>query len=166
MNFWLVALTPENYEVTRRLGFTVQGFARRNRRKVERMEPGDRLVFYVLERRVFPATATLTSRRFEEHTPLWVSPWPDEDFPYRVHIKPDIVLPEGKELDARQFAFRLEYVRRWVPEEWPLAFLQGDLHLVARADFELIENEMRRVLGMRLHASTLPEKNARRRKAG
>lgn len=166
MNFWLLAITPENYEVTRRLGFTVQGFARRNRRKVERMEPGDRLVFYVLSRRVFPATATLTGRGFEDHTPLWTSPWPGEDFPYRVPIKPDLVLPEGKELDTLQFAFRLEYVRRWVPEEWPLAFLQGDLHLIARKDFELIENEMRRALGLRLQGEGMAEKRPRRRRAG
>jgi hypothetical protein len=38
----------------------------------------------------------------------------------------------------------MEYVRRWPPEYWPLAF-QGNLHILPKSDFELLEQEMHKV---------------------
>ena len=43
---------------------------------------------------------------------------------------------------------RLEYVKRWPPEDWPLAFFDR-LHLLPQRDFRLIEGEMKRNLSMR-----------------
>jgi hypothetical protein len=37
----------------------------------------------------------------------------------------------------------MQYVKKWAPEQWPLAF-QGLLHLVPKQDFALIEDEMRK----------------------
>ena len=57
--------------------------------------------------------------------------------------KPDVVPDDDHVLDARFIAPRMEYVKRWAPEDWPLAF-QGLLHLIPKRDFQLIEHEMRR----------------------
>ncbi|MBI4200513.1 MAG: EVE domain-containing protein [Chloroflexi bacterium] len=143
-NYWMLVLTPENIRVTREQGFTVQGFRTGLRRKVERMEVGDRLLFYLSGIRRFAATATIISTYFEDHSPHWKGSGPREDFPWRVKIEPGVVLEEDQFLDARLIAPRLEYVKRWTPEWWPLAF-QGDLHLIPRADFSLLESEMREV---------------------
>jgi hypothetical protein len=51
-------------------------------------------------------------------------------------------------LDARQIAPRMLYVKRWAPEDWPLAF-QGQVHLLSSQDFSLIEHEMRRTADRR-----------------
>ncbi len=45
-NYWMLTITPENFKVTRDLGLTVQGFTTLSRKKVERMEVGDRLLDY------------------------------------------------------------------------------------------------------------------------
>ena len=45
--YWMVADSVENFRITRELGFTVQGMASRQRRKAQRMEPGDRLLLYI-----------------------------------------------------------------------------------------------------------------------
>ena len=58
---WMIALSPENFDATRAHGFTVQGVKNRHRKKAERMAPGDRILFYVNQVQVFPATATVTS---------------------------------------------------------------------------------------------------------
>ena len=68
----------------------------------------------------------------------------DEDFPYRINIKPTVVLDEELFIDAHQIAPRMEYVKRWTPERWPLAFM-GELHIIPRNDFALIEIEMERL---------------------
>jgi len=145
LNYWMLTITPGNYAVTRDQGLRVQGFGQRQRRKTERMSPGDRLMYYVRQDQVFPLAATITSKAFEDRSPLWHGPHPDELFMYRVRIRPDADLSEGGYIEAADIAPRLEYLRRWPPEMWPHAF-QGELHLLPRRDFDLLESEMRRLL--------------------
>jgi predicted RNA-binding protein len=141
VNHWLLTITPENWKATKELGISVQGFTSRQRKKVERMVPGDKLLFYIKDVRVFPATATVTSTCFEERDTRWKTFDPNETFPHRVRLRPVGVMPEGKELDAGLIVPRLEYLKRWPPERWPLA-LMGELHIIPRHDFEIIEWEM------------------------
>jgi predicted RNA-binding protein len=143
MNYWMVTISEGNFTVTRQQGWRVQGFTSRQRRKTDRMQPGDRLLFYVKEPRGFALAATITSPAFAEQTPLWRYHRPEETFPHRVRIRPDAVLPQGGYIDANQIAPRLEYLRRWLPEQWLLAF-DGELHMLPRRDFDLIEEEMHR----------------------
>ena len=151
-NYWMLVISLENFRITREQGFTVQGMRTSLRRKAKRMEAGDRLLFYISWAQRFAATATMTSAYFEDHSLLWKAQDPAEDYPCRVSIEPATVLEEEEFLDARQIAPRMEYVKRWVPEWWPLAF-QGDLHLIPRKDFSRIEDEMKRLVSVRANAS-------------
>ena len=146
MNYWMLVTNPENFAVTKGLNFEVQGFSSRQKRKTDRMSPGDRLLFYVTGWRVFPVAATLQSTTFRDTSPLWTSHRPDEAFPHRVRMRATTIPPEDKYLDALEIAPRLEYIRRWPPDRWLLAFGE-ELHLLPRRDFELIEGELSRVLG-------------------
>ena len=139
-NFWMINCNELNYNVTRQLGFTKQGLKSEYRRKVQRVEPGDRVIYYVTGSRVFTATATVT-RGYEE---VDDGPWFKEGkatWPYRIEIKPDVVLSDEQHIDAGMLAYRLEYVRKWAPENWHMAF-QGNLHLLSKNDFFLLESEM------------------------
>ena len=139
-NFWMINCNEQNYNVTRGLGFTGQGLKAEYRRKVQRVEPGDRVIYYVTGTRVFTATATVT-HGYEE---VGSSPWLKEGkaaWPYRIGIKPDVILENDQFIDAGLIAYRLEYVRKWAPEDWYMAF-QGNLHLLSKSDFFLLEGEM------------------------
>ena len=139
-NFWMINCNEENYNVTRRMGFTGQGLKAEYRRKVQRVEPGDRVIYYVTGSRVFTATATVT-QGYEE---VGSGPWIKEGkatWPYRIGIKPDVVLENDQYISAGLIAYRLEYVRKWAPEDWYMAF-QGNLHLLSKSDFFLLEGEM------------------------
>ncbi len=116
------------------------------------MKAGDRLLFYVTGRMAFTATCTLTSGLFEDHAQVWRSVRREEDYPWRVRIRPEVVLDEQEWLPAKELAYRLEYVRKWPPEHWTLAF-QGHLHQLPQRDFKLIEDEMRRLERSRPAAS-------------
>ena len=140
LNFWMINCNEENYNVTRRMGFTGQGLKAEYRRKVQRVEPGDRVIYYVTGSRVFTATATVT-QAYEE---VDSSPWIREGkaaWPYRIGIKPDVILRDDQFISAGLIAYRLEYVRKWAPEDWYMAF-QGNLHLLSKSDFFLLEGEM------------------------
>jgi hypothetical protein len=61
-----------------------------------------------------------------------------------VRLKLDAVLEEPEWLPAKELAYRLEYVRKWPPEHWTLAF-QGHVHQLPQKDFKLVEDEIRRL---------------------
>ena len=143
-SYWMVVTTLENFEITRKLGFTIQGLKPYHRRKVQRIGPGDQLLYYLTGIRRFAATATITSKYFEDQTPVWKEEGGDS-LAFRVKIQPKVVLREEQFIDASEIAPRMEYVRRWTPEDWHMAFL-GNLHLIPKSDFALIEGEMRRLL--------------------
>ena len=153
MNYWMLTISEENLEVTRRRHWKQQGFTTRQRKKVDRMQSGDRILFYVKGPRHFSATATVTSSSFEESTLVWREDGTDETFPYRVSIRPSVVLPKTRGLEAYHIAPRLEYLKRWPSERWPLAFFP-ELHLLPRKDFELLEQEMRRAQGRKTKTET------------
>ena len=139
----MVASSLENFHITCGLDFTIQGLMSRQRRKAQRMEPGDRIVYYITGVQRFGATATVNSKCTEDHTQIWKSEGKADDFPWRVEIKADDVLGDEQFLDAREIGPRMEYVRRWPPEHWPLAF-QGNLHILPKSDFEILEQEMKK----------------------
>ncbi|HEY1296092.1 MAG TPA: EVE domain-containing protein [Chloroflexota bacterium] len=142
---WLITLSPENYTITREGRLSLLGLRSRHRKKAERVAVGDRVLYYVLNQRIFPATATVTSAYFEDRHPIWINPERrDDPFPYRVHTHPNLVLEPGEGLDAEAIAPRLLYLKRWAPEQWFLA-LQGDVHLLSSQDFLLVEREMLRI---------------------
>ena len=143
-NYWMVVVSTENFHIIKERDFSVYGFRAKLKKRVERMEVGDRMIFYLSREQRFPATVTVTSTMFEDREPLLNSASGQEDFPCRVRIEPAVVLEEEDYIDARQLGPTLEYVKKWIPERWPLAFV-GDLHLVPKKDLFLIEDEMKRI---------------------
>ena len=139
-NFWMINCNKQNFDITRDMGFAQQGLKAEYRRKVQRVEPGDRIIYYVSGKRVFTATATVTKGYEEVRSTPWVKEGKTA-WPYRVHIKPDVILDEEQYIDAGLIAYRLEYLRKWPPEDWHMAF-QGNLHLLSKGDFFLLETEM------------------------
>ena len=141
--YWMIVSSPDNLRKTRELGYTIQGLKSRHRRRVETMRVGDRLLYYVTGRMAFAATVTVASPMYEDHTPIWRSARRDEDYPWRVHIRQDVVLDDGDWIPAKELAYRLDYVRKWPPEHWTLAF-QGHIHALPRNDFAIVEDEIAR----------------------
>jgi len=157
----MVVMSPENFEITKSRGFDMLGLKGRHRKKAERMAIGDRVLFYVTGTQIFPLTATVSSTFFEDHSSVWVSTERRPDVaPWRVQIRPDVALNWYEYLDARQIAPRMLYVKRWAPEDWPLAF-QGQIHLLSSQDFSLIEHEMRRTADRRARRQERPPRRPR-----
>lgn len=140
-NHWIIVGSPDNFEKTAAHGFSVQGMKARQRRKVERMEPGDKLVWYITGEQAFAGYCTVTGAGFEDHEPIWVGKKPEEDYPWRVPISKDVVLPVDRRVPAIGVAPRLTYVSKWPAEHWRLAF-QGNVHEIPAGDFEILAAEI------------------------
>ena len=91
----------------------------------------------------------MTSDDFGDHTRVFKSEKkPQEDYPFRVNVKPEIVLTPDQYLDVKEIAPRMEYTKKWPVEHWRLAF-QGNLHQIPQSDYELIVSEMKAAAGAR-----------------
>ena len=54
----MVVVTTENFHILREHDFAVYGFRAKLKKRVERMEVGDRMLFYLSREQRFPATVT------------------------------------------------------------------------------------------------------------
>jgi predicted RNA-binding protein len=147
MAYWIVVGSEQNMRIAEERGFDIFGFKSTRRGEVSRMQPGDRLIFYLTKIMKFGGIAEVTSDYFEDHTRVFRSDSkPKEDYPYRVRAKPIIVLTPDQYLDVREIGPMLEYAKKWPPEHWRLAF-QGALHEVPEEDYRRIEGLMRAAVG-------------------
>ena len=142
----MIVSSPDNFRKTREHGFTIQGLKSRHRRRVETMRVGDRMLYYVTGRMAFAASVTVASPMYEDHTPIWRSARREEDYPWRVHIRQDVVLEDADWVPAKELAYRLDYVRKWPPEHWTLAF-QGQIRPVSDHDAQLLLDRLAAAAG-------------------
>lgn len=138
VTYWMLVSSPENFERARGQDFRVLAMKRRHLRKAERVQPGDRVVYYAVGQQGFLGTFTVLSPYFESHEPLFQSKKDGEDYPYRFAVQPDVVLPPGQLVPAVALLPDLQFVKKWPAEHWHLAF-QGNVHTVSAEDFVTIE---------------------------
>ncbi len=141
MTYWIVVGSEENMRIAEDRGFDMFGFKSTRRTEVAGMKAGDRLIFYLTKIMKFGGIAEVTSDYYEDHEKVFRSVKPKEDYPWRVKIKQITVLTPEQYLDVREIGPTMEYVKKWPPEHWRLAF-QGNLHKIPEADYKLIEGLM------------------------
>ena len=142
--YWIVVGSPDNFKRTAELGFTLQGLKSRHRKKAERMKPGDKIVYYITGQKAFAGVATIESPYYEDHEPIWQSKDPKraaEDYPFRVKISPDLILPLDDAIPAEPVARQMTYVAKWPANNWTLAF-QGNVHEIGAGDYQLIRQAL------------------------
>jgi hypothetical protein len=141
--YWIVVSSPDNWQRTENLGFTVQGLKSRHRKKAEQMHPGDKLICYVTGLKSFAGILTVESGYYEEHdNPIWVSgnkKKAAEDYPFRLKVSRDLWLPVADVVDAEPLARQMDYAKKWPAANWTLAF-QGNVHLIGEGDYLLIRH--------------------------
>jgi hypothetical protein len=140
--YWIVVGGPEIFGTTRDLGFTRHGFKSTRRGMAGAVQPGDRMAFYITGKKQFSGAVEITAPMVEEHDRVWTSSKkPNELYPFRVGIKPVVILPEERWLDAQPYHDRFTWTQKWPRANWTLAY-QGNLHEVPQADFELLLRDL------------------------
>lgn len=140
---WVLTGSLENFRATREHGFRVIGAKERRRAMAERIEPGDRIVFYVTVLQAFAGIVRVTGEMYEDRQKIWPGkPGKVDPYPWRFETEPELVLEEGDFVPAVDLVGLLEHVGKWPAEHWHLAF-QGQLRTVTDADAELLERRIR-----------------------
>lgn len=134
---WLVVTSPYNWEQTQ--SHNAQGFKARHRRKVERMQPGDRFVFYIKGKKLLSGLATVSGSFYEDHGLIWRADKGDDDYPWRIPVTVDLAIPEENAVSVEFLVDALDMTKPF--PKWQLAF-QGQLHELTDHDFHLIEGTL------------------------
>lgn len=150
IQYWLVVTSLDNFRHDRDvLGFQYQGLPHRFRKQVQRMQPSDRVVYYIMGAQKFGAVATITGTYFEDHKKLWTND--DEVWPARCRSKLDFALNDDEFLDAKKLIDDLSFIEN--KKFWGIYF-QGSIKQIPEVDFKLIESEIRKIAGDRVQPST------------
>jgi hypothetical protein len=105
------------------------------------MEPGDKLIFYLIGIMKFGGMAEVTGPAFVDETPVFkTEKKPGEKYSNRIPTKPVRILDEDQYLDVKEYADQLEMTRAR-GEYWRLAF-QGNLHKLTENDFALLKKDI------------------------
>ncbi len=138
-NAWLIVTSPENFETTQNLGFTVQGVKSRHRKKAQQIRPNDKVIYYITGLQSLAGIVTVTSSYYEDQTPLWQckSRPGEEVYPLRFHIAPEVILTPEQYLPVIDVVDQLDYLKKWPKEHWRLGF-QGNIHLWPWHDYEAV----------------------------
>ena len=143
MAYWIVVGSPDNFQTAIDRGFDLFGFKSTRRKASSEMEPGDKLVFYLTGIKMFGGIATVKSDSFEDHTKIFKSEKkPEEDYPYRVKTKADIILKDDDMLYVPDYVPMLEFTKKGETKSWAMHF-QGNLHRISEADYKLLEKDMK-----------------------
>jgi hypothetical protein len=108
MTNWLLVSSPENFERSRSLDFSTTAMKSRHRRKWERVEPGDRVFYYLTGEKAIGGMARVTGAPFESHERIWGSASkPLEDYPWRFPTEPVAILEPTSYVPAEPLARRM-----------------------------------------------------------
>jgi len=139
-NFWLVSQNTNEFEKYKSMNFLVCGWPQRFRKRVQRMEVGDNMVIYNSITKKFMGTSSVESNYYIKNEPYVESnDTQSNGYNYYIKTKPEVILSNLKAVSAEDIAPRLEYLKKWSPERWPLAFFDS-LHLLPQQDYRLLES--------------------------
>ena len=135
---WILTSSPDNHSATRETGFSVIGLKERNRKRAERIEPGDRIVLYLTKEMTFGGSIIITGEMYEDRTKIWPGkPGNPDSYPGRFATEPEIVISPDSHVPAETLKDDLEHIGKWPAEHWKLAF-QGQIREVGAADAKLL----------------------------
>jgi len=132
---------PENFEISRNMGFGLAGMKSRHRKKAVDVEKGDKVIFYMTKIGSFGGTAEVTGGYYEDTKKIWNSDKPDEMYPFRFPIIPEIILDKDKFVKSEEVGLKMLYTKKWPKKHWKLAF-QGNVHRLPKEDYELIKKTL------------------------
>ena len=137
MTNWLLVSSADNFETSRARGFDIAGMKSRHIKKAVRVQPGDRVIYYLTVVKSVGGIAEVTGTYFEDHAKIWESNKPGEVYPYRFPVKILCARDKGQYQPMDELVPQLEYVKRWPAQHWTLAF-QGNVHVLNDDDYGII----------------------------
>jgi predicted RNA-binding protein len=135
MNYWLVVTHPKNFEIMKAKNIAAMKAKRKS--YAQKVEVGDKVVFYLTKIGKFGGVAEFGSKFREEKTKIFEEEKPGEIHPWRFDIKFGVKLGEKDYIPAENFKDKLKYLKKWPAKYWKLGF-QGNVHEIGEVDYKTL----------------------------
>lgn len=136
--YYLIVTTEEDYKIDVENNFNILGFPERNKISVQRFKTGDKIIFYVTKKSVFPAVVEVTGEYFYDRKQIWNDEF--DLWPHRINCKPIYVINDDElKVYIKDIWDDLEFIKQ--RKRWGVYF-QGSYKILSRHDFDVIENEI------------------------
>jgi len=134
VNYWLCVTNEKNWEVIKQR--RLWGVSERNRGKIERVRPGDFLIFYVKPKKIL-GIFKATTKQFKSGERIFDSTGFSEDeiFPYRIKLQP-FALPENP-IPIEKLIPELTFIIS--KRMWP-GYFRKAMQAIPKEDFELVHS--------------------------
>ena len=140
VNYWLLVTHPANFKVMKAKNIAAMKAKRKS--FAEKVEIGDKVVFYLTKIGKFGGVAEFTSAVREDKSKIFPEEKENEVHPWRFDVKFEVKLNEDGYVPAEEFKDKLKYLKKWPAKYWKLGF-QGNVHEIPKEDYETILSTLR-----------------------
>ena len=133
-NYYMIITDRYDYECDVKNAFECAGFPARNEKSARKMEPGDKIIFYVTKKSVFMAAVEVTGSYFYSQQQIWVDPY--DLWCHRVKTKPLTYIENVKDgVFIKDIWDNLEFIKnkgKWGSQ------VQGSFRRISEHDYNEI----------------------------
>ena len=141
MNYWFLVTHPDNFEIMKAKNIAAMKAKRRS--FAQKVQVGDKVVFYLTKIGKFGGVAEFKSKFREEKSKIFPEEKENEVHPWRFDVKFEVKLYEDGYVPAEEFKDKLKYLKKWPSKYWKLGF-QGNVHEIPKEDYETLVTALRR----------------------
>ena len=139
-SFWLLVTHPANFKIMKLKNIAAMKAKRKS--FAEKVEVGDKVVFYLTKIGKFGGVAEFKSKFREDKSKIFTEEKPGETHPWRFDVKFEVALSEDQYVSAENFKDKLKYLKKWPAKYCKLGF-QGNVHEIPKEDYEILVTAMR-----------------------
>lgn len=136
MKYWILVTHPNNFEIMKAKNMAAMKAKRKS--FALQVEPGDKVVFYLIKIGKFGGVAEFISRARNETSKIFPEEKVGEVHPWRFDVKFGAKLNESDYVPSENFKDKLQYLKKWPAKYWKLGF-QGNVHEIGKEDFETLK---------------------------
>lgn len=138
-NYHMIITNQNDYKIDLKNNFVFVGFPDRNRKTIQTMKPGDKIIFYILKKSVFMAVVEVTGNYFYSEEKHW-----SDDFdlwPHRIKTKPLVFIDDFvKGIYIKEIWDNLDFITN--KTKWG-SQVMGSYRKISRNDFNIIFNAIK-----------------------
>src|SRR3989344_2267094 len=134
-SFWLLVTHSANFKIMKLKNIAAMKAKRKS--FAEKVEVGDKVVFYLTKIGKFGGVAEFKSKFREDKSKIFTEEKPGEIHPWRFDVKFEVALDETKYVPSENFKEKLRYLKKWPAKYWKLGF-QGNVHEIPKEDYEAL----------------------------
>lgn len=133
-NYYMIITNLDDYYIDYDNDFQFIGFPKRNKKSVQTMKPGDKVVFYVTKKSVFMASVEIIGKYFFSTTQYWSDEF--DVWPHRIKTKPLVAIDyESQGVHIKEIWDNLEFIvnkKKWGSQ------VMGSFRRITEHDYDII----------------------------